>query len=288
MNSCPGMGEILYGFKVSLTRDFGWFKKEKDHQDDDISLIDWSNDAERRQFENDLEVHRARRKSYSLSQWLLWFCGIVLLPALVVLVSYGPITYIIVNDAQKEEIDKEEDNITISFANITEDSDNSNVSYKDPVLNTIKQNFYFLTVGNIGIGYIITVLYHFTPYKMWNLLGTIMVGICLSVDMLIFYIEPIGYGVDLAAMVLGIVPYAITIADAVYPEKVVKVKDLNGTIHTVQKNSWTKHLSLTYNQHYNFVARVTAAGYMFFATASLGLNLVQGDHFYLVTSYTEV
>ena len=286
MNSCPGMGEILHGFKVSLTRDFGWFKKEKD-QDDDISSIDWSNDAERRQFENDLEVHRARRKSYSLSQWLLWFCGIVLLPALVVLVSYGPITYIIVNDAQKEEIDKEEDDITISFANMTEDLDNSNVSFKDPALNTIKQNFYFLTVGNIGVGYIITVIYHFTPYKMWNLLGTIMVGICLPVDMLIFYIEPIGYGVDLAAMVLGIVPYAITIADAIYPEKVVKVKDLNGTIHTVQKNSWTKHLSLTYNQRYNFVARVTGAGYMFFATASLGLNIVQGDHFYLVT-YTEV
>ena len=36
MNSCPGMGEILYGFKVSLTRDFGWFKK--DHVDKVINI----------------------------------------------------------------------------------------------------------------------------------------------------------------------------------------------------------------------------------------------------------
>ena len=37
MNSCPGMGEILHGFKVSLTRDFGWFKK--DHHVDKVINI---------------------------------------------------------------------------------------------------------------------------------------------------------------------------------------------------------------------------------------------------------
>ena len=247
-----------------------------------MSAIDWSNDAERREFENDLEVHLARRKNYSWSQWLQWFCGIMLLPALMVLTFYGTIAWTIVSDARKEQIDKEEDNITISFANMTEDSDNSNVSYKDPVLNTIKQNFYILTAGNIGIGYIITVLYHFAPYKKWNLLGTIMAGLCLPVDMLIFYIEPIGFVGTLSAMVLGFVPFAITISDAVYPEKVVKVKDLKANIHTVQKNSWTKHLSLTYNQRYNLVVRMTAAGYMFFATVALVITLVKGDYFHLI------
>ena len=37
MNSCPGLGEIITGFKVSMTRDFGWFKK--DHLVDSVINI---------------------------------------------------------------------------------------------------------------------------------------------------------------------------------------------------------------------------------------------------------
>ena len=256
-----------------------------------MSSIDWSNDAERIEFENDLEVHRAMRKNYSLSQWLQWFCGIVLLPALLVLAFYGPVGYTIVNDARKQMVVKEEDDITISFVNMTEDLDNTNVSYIPPgILDTVKLNYYFLTVPCQGIAFITAVAYHFTDYKMWNLLGTVVACLCLPVDMLIFYIEPIGFVGTLSAMVLGFVPFAITISDAVYPEKVVKVKDLKGNIHTVQKNSWTKHLSLTYNQRYNLVVRMTAAGYMFFATVALVITLVKGDYFHLITIYvfTEV
>ena len=169
-----------------------------------MSSIDWSNDAERIEFENDLEVHRATRKNYSLSQWLQWFCGIVLLPALLVLAFYGPVGYTIVNDARKEKIDKEEYYINISFENMTEDLDNTNVSYKDTVLNTIRLNFYYLTVPCQGLAFILAVAYHFTDYKKWNLLGTVLACLCLPVDMLIFYIEPIGFVGTMSAMVLGL------------------------------------------------------------------------------------
>ena len=42
-----------------------------------MAPIDWSNNAERREFEHDLEVHRATRRNYSHLQWLGWFSGIV-------------------------------------------------------------------------------------------------------------------------------------------------------------------------------------------------------------------
>ena len=243
-----------------------------------MSEIDWSDEAERREFENSIEVHRAIRKNYSWSQWMQWFCGIMLLPFGMVLTFYGTIAWTIVSDARKEQIDKDE-----RFANMTEDSDNTTVSYIPPgILDTVKLNYYFLTVPCQGIAFITAVAYHFTDYKMWNLLGTVVACLCLPVDMLIFYIEPIGFVGTMSAMVLGFIPFNITIADAVYPEKVAKIKDLNGTVHTIQKNSWTKHLSLTYNQRYNLMVRMTAAGYMFFATVALVITLVKGDYFHLI------
>ena len=85
-----------------------------------MSEIDWSDEAERREFENSIEVHRAIRKNYSWSQWMQWFCGIMLLPFGMVLTFYGTIAWTIVSDARKEQIDKDE-----RFANMTEDSDNT-------------------------------------------------------------------------------------------------------------------------------------------------------------------
>lgn len=278
--------------------------------------IDWSRDEERKEFENDLAVYRATKKNYSLLQWLRWFSGVVLLPALLVLAFYGPVGYTIVNDARQEKIEKEEamnlewlelrqtnltadfdkinfENLTdylddISFANMTGDLGNISFVYNDTILNTIKRNFYFLTVPCQGTAFIAAVAFHYTDYKKWNFLGTVIAGLCLPVDMLIFYVEPIGFVGTLSAMVLGFVPFAITISDAVYPEKVVNVRGLKGKILTVHKNSWTKHLSLTFNQRYNLVVRMTAAGYMFFATVALVITLVKGEHFLLVTSCSEV
>ena len=249
-----------------------------------MSEIDWSDEAERREFENSIEVHRAIRKNYSWSQWMQWFCGIMLLPFGMVLTFYGTIAWTIVSDARKEQIDKDE-----RFANMTEDSDNTTVSYIPPgILDTLRLNYYFLTIPCQGMAFIAAVSYHFTDYRKLNLLGSIIPCFCLPVDMLIFYLEPLGFIGTLFALVLGFIPFAIIIADATFPEKVVKVKGLKGTIQTVHKNSWNKHLSLTFNQRYDLVVRMTAEGYAFFATVALVITLLKGDHFPLVASYTEI
>ena len=63
----------------------------------------------------------------------------------------------------------------------------------------------------------------------------------------------------MGAMVLGFIPFGITMGDAIYPQREVKVMDTKGQIATIQKNSWTKHLSLSHNERYNFVLRMTAS-----------------------------
>ena len=241
--------------------------------------IEWSDDEQRKEFEDGIKAHRDIRRKYSWSQWLLWFLGVILLPAMLVFCFYGPVDYTIVNDQEK--IDREESRKTdrqgLKKANMTEEFDKNHVEYNDTMLNIIKRNFYLLTVPCQGLAFISCVAFHYTDYKLWNFLGGITALLCLLVDMLIFYVEPLGFVGTLTAMVLGFVPFAITIADAVYVEKAVKVKGLKAKIFTLRKNSWTKHLSLSYNERYNLVLRMTGAGYTFFSTVALVIQLFQGD-----------
>ena len=63
--------------------------------------------------------------------------------------------------------------------------------------------------------------------------------LCLPVDMLIFYLEPLGPLGTLIAMVLAFIPFSIIIADAIYPEKDVIVTLGDGRIFRQKhKNSW--------------------------------------------------
>ena len=54
-------------------------------------------------------------------------------------------------------------------------------------------------------------MFHFLPYRLWNLAGFIMANLCLPVDILIFYKEPFGPLGTLAAMVFGFLPFNIII-----------------------------------------------------------------------------
>ena len=63
--------------------------------------------------------------------------------------------------------------------------------------------------------------------------------LCLPVDVLIFYIEPIGPLGTLVAMVLAFIPFMIIIADAAVPEKDVIVFLSDGRVYRQKhKNSW--------------------------------------------------
>ena len=70
----------------------------------------------------------------------------------------------------------------------------------------------------------------FTPYRLWNLWGTLMAGLCLPVDVFIFYKEPLGVVGTLLALVWGFIPFTILIADAAFPDKEVTVRLRGGGV----------------------------------------------------------
>ena len=56
-------------------------------------------------------------------------------------------------------------------------------------LNNFLGNYYpYLTVFCQGNGYLFSVLYHFTNYRYWNFLGTMIAILCLPVDIFIFWL----------------------------------------------------------------------------------------------------
>ena len=179
------------------------------------------------------------------------FPGAILFPASLILAFYGPVAYAIVNDAKQVKIDKEkamqQEWFKLRKANVTEDLEPPEFVYES-TLNKVSRNFYFLTVPCQGLAYMLAVAHHYVDYKKWNTLGKLIANLCLPVDVLIFYIEPLGFVGTLIAMVLGFIPFAITIADAMFPEKIVRVKGLKEKIIIIQKNSWRKHISGKYNE----------------------------------------
>ena len=95
------------------------------------------------------------------------------------------------------------------------------------------------------------------------------------------------------AMVLGFVPFIIMVSDAAFPETETIIRtggcrnvltctgnslisfSAGGKIISLLRNSWSRHLSLTYNQKYEYVLRVTWVGYEFFGTLALGIYLLK-------------
>ena len=244
-----------------------------------MPTIDWSDEVQIRQFEYDLEAHRNIKKKYTWPQWLLWFVGVIVFPASLVLAFYGPVAYKMVNDAEQEKKDQEEamllEWLEFKKENLTEDEEPPDFVYNEP-LNMIRCNFYFLTVPCQGTAFLLAVAHHYTDYRKWSTLGKMIAALCLPVDVLIFYVEPLGFVGTLVAMVLGFVPFELTVADAMFPQKEVRIKSLKGKTSITQKNSWKRHFSTTYNERYKHVVNVLKAGFNFFATLALVIVLFKG------------
>ena len=64
-------------------------------------------------------------------------------------------------------------------------------------------------------------------------------------------------------------------AEAIIPQEDVTKITPNGIVN-IKENTYTKHLSFSYNRRYNFVLRWTWDGYKFFSTVALILYLIQG------------
>ena len=245
-----------------------------------MPTIDWSDQAQISQFEYDLEAHRNIKKKYTWPQWLIWFTGVIIFPASLVLAFYGPVAYNMVNDAEQEKKDQEEamllEWLEFKKENLTEDAEPPEFVYNEP-LNMIRRNFYFLTVPCQGTAFLMAVAHHYVDYRKWSTLGKMIATLCLPVDVLIFYVEPLGFVGTLLSMVLGFVPFELTVADAMFPQKEVSIKGLKGKTSIIQKNSWKRHFSTTHNERYKHVVSVLKAGFNFFATLALVIVLFKGD-----------
>ena len=55
----------------------------------------------------------------------------------------------------------------------------------------------------------------------------------------------------------------------------INISTLGGKLMLVLRNSWSRHLSVTYNEKYEYVLRVTWVGYQFFGTLALAIYLIQ-------------
>ena len=75
--------------------------------------------------------------------------------------------------------------------------------YYDGLNYFLINHYLYLTLSCQGCGYLFSILYHFTSYKYWNLLGTMTLLLGLPVDVLIFWLEPLGSAGTIFAMVLG-------------------------------------------------------------------------------------
>ena len=249
--------------------------------------FDWNDVNLYKEYEYSLKKHRQIKINWPWPKKFQWFCGIFGLQFLIILCLYGPVAYYMVKNAN--DVKEKQENIMketwlMKMKNVTGTTLDEYGEIQMPhfeyyeFVNHLMSNYYpYMTAFCQGIGYLACAMFHFTNYKWWNILGTVTAMLCLPIDIWIFYFEPLGQIGTLIAMVLGFVPFAITIADAAYPEKVEFISNKNGRVEKCDKNSWTKHFSLSFNERYNFVARMTWAGYSFFATVALAMSLLQGD-----------
>ena len=63
-----------------------------------------------------------------------------------------------------------------------------------------------------------TIIMVFDDFR-WGLITLTMFGICLPVDVLIFYKEPLGAFGTLFVTIWVLIPFLIMVADATFPEK---------------------------------------------------------------------
>ena len=245
--------------------------------------ITWKNPTERAEFEKDLKIFRKHRGERSRKEKIGWFIALFVVQLGLVVSLYAPCAYFIVTAAKDRKKEEEkilkEECVNASLRNqSSENCDSDKLEYYD-LQNYILGNLYpFLTFFCQGTAFLSSCLWHVTNYRWWNFLGTVTACLCLPVDILIFYTEPLGSFGTMAAMVLGFVPFCVVIADAAFPTKSITIL-ANGKKKTLYRNSWTHDLSISYNQRYNFVARITWKGWRAFSTVALCIPLFKGSKF---------
>ena len=73
-----------------------------------IGKINWSNPEERKKFEDELEVHVARRSKWSVWEKFVWAFEIFFVNLIIISILYGSCAYYIVTDAMALKKSEEE------------------------------------------------------------------------------------------------------------------------------------------------------------------------------------
>ena len=84
---------------------------------------------------------------------------------------------------------------------------------------------YAVIVSQFLAWFLGSVLFSFVQYRWWGVITLIMFGICLPVDVFIFFKEPFGAFGTLFATIWAVIPFCVMVADATFPEKEVTVVD---------------------------------------------------------------
>ena len=238
--------------------------------------IDWRKDSDRKKFEENLQRYREERANRTTWQKLYWFLSIIVLNGLEVFFFYGTCCYYII---QKHEEIKETKEIEMKDAwmrnRSTTEDEIPKFEYYD-LENHFFINYYiYMTASIQTTAFFLFASFHWIDYRMWNLVGNFAVSICLPVDCLILYTEPLGPIGTLFFIVFAFVPFLVVGADASFPEREALVS-VNGKITKKILNSWTGHLSLSYNQRYSYVVRATWMCHVAFSSIALAFALLQG------------
>ena len=114
--------------------------------------------------------------------------------------------------------------LTLLLQNNTEDRDLPVLEFYTFENNFLINYYPYLTSFCQGTAYLCALLYSFTNYRVWSVLGLAMCFLCLPVDVLIFYKEPFGMIGTMFAMVWGFIPFLTLVADAAFPEKEMHIK----------------------------------------------------------------
>ena len=78
---------------------------------------------------------------------------------------------------------------------------------------------YAIVISQFCSWFLGSVLFSFVEYRWWSLITLTMFAVCLPVDVLIFYKEPLGAFGTLFVSMWVLIPFLVMVADAMFPER---------------------------------------------------------------------
>ena len=153
--------------------------------------FDWKDHTSRLKYEEKMKNYKEWRWNWSWKDKFMWIIGLVVVEGFFVILLYGGSAYMIREQALAEKLEIEEQMESEWIAqngNITNGTMPS-FEYYDLENHFFIHYFQYCTVACQGQAFFYAILFQFLDYKWFAFMITVMYGICLPVDTLIFYKE---------------------------------------------------------------------------------------------------